>query len=134
VFTFCPEAPNLFGESKWIPDWALAQTLVRAADLDCSVALLASTVESGDMGDPRPASQVSLREPGVAEPTDQYRAVRRATDIYNLSANVSKQYEARETVLSRISVGRLYNEERGAPHGKSRDDVGHSDRAGKRLP
>lgn len=58
-----PEAPNLFGGIEMDTSSVLAQTLVRAADLDCSVALLTSTFDSGDMEDPHRLLEV-LREAG----------------------------------------------------------------------
>ncbi len=76
-----PEVPNLFAGIKMDTSTVLAQTLVRAADLDCSVALLTSTVGSGDLGDLRQLLEV-LRQPGNARGPRTTRELLRQVDIF----------------------------------------------------
>jgi len=60
-----PEPPNLFRGIQMDTSTALAQTLVRAADLHCSVALLAPTFDAGDAYDPHHLLNV-LQHAGTA--------------------------------------------------------------------
>jgi len=61
-----PEPPNLFTGIRMSTSLVLAETLIRAADLDCSVALLAPAFDVDEVTD-LPRLQHALHEPGAPD-------------------------------------------------------------------
>lgn len=75
-----PEPPNLFSGIRMSTSLVLAETLVRAAELDCSVALLAPAFDVDEVTD-LARLQDALREPGAQKAPHTVRELQRLGEL-----------------------------------------------------
>lgn len=75
-----PEPPNLFSGIRMSTSTVLAQTLIRAADLDCSVALLGPAFDVDEVTD-LSRLQHALRQPGAQKAPHTVRELQRLGDL-----------------------------------------------------
>lgn len=75
-----PEPPNLFSGIRMSTSLVLAETLIRAADLDCSVALLAPAFDVDEVTD-LPRLQHALHQPGAQKAPCTVRELQRLGEL-----------------------------------------------------